>query len=307
VLCCTPILVWNIQYDWASIRFHLQDRQTGGGGFNSTRGLQFIISQAAAVGPALLIVSLSTLLVAFNRLTLSTWRFIAFVSVPPLLIFSTQAFFAEFKPHWPAPAYPVLFIGASQWFFSGFGIASNWLRKTMQWTAAVLVVLFFAIVNPLFYVGSLYPIVPRLVRLFAPAALWEAKFDPTNDLYGWDEAAAEVKRIRSDMLKQGLPEPFLSAYRYQLVAQLAFATGERVWKVSDTRDQYTFVQTREEMRALKGRDSLYVYDQRFPRDPNNDNLFQACEQKSQLDVKREGELAHTFYIWLCHGYSGYGG
>ena len=50
----------------------------------------------------------------------------------------------------------------------------------------------------LFHVAVLSPVLPKVAQLFVPAANWDPKFDPTNDLYGWDQLAVHLEKIRKD-------------------------------------------------------------------------------------------------------------
>ncbi|MES2856438.1 MAG: glycosyltransferase family 39 protein [Bdellovibrionota bacterium] len=298
---CLPIILWNVQYDWPSLKFHLKERQSGGGGANYNRWIQFFVSQAVALGPVLFVACVSALVVAFRRFMNPKWRFIALVSSPPLLIFTAQALFAEFKPHWPAPSYPLLFIGVSVLYF-------EWRdRKAKSFTRKTLVAFtafYFVLLNGLFYTAGLMPIIPKLARSFAPQADWDPKFDPTNDLYGWPEVVAEVNKIRDSEEAAGLGRPFLSSSRYQLVSQIAFAAQEPVIRVSPTKDQYTFTQTEEILAPYLGKNSIFITDHRYERDPNTDPTFESCEKRDQFKFYRREELSRIFNIWICRGFKG---
>jgi hypothetical protein len=309
-ICCAPILIWNAQYDWPSLRFHLQERQSGGGGANFTRWSQFFITQAIALGPALFLVCVATLAVAWSRLKDVRWRVIAWVTSPLLILFTVQALFAEFKPHWPAPAYPLLILGACQLWQEGFGLRS---QRSIQAARVTLTALVLVLVVPLvliFHVGAVVPILPKIARWGANIAHaplnWDPKFDPTNDLYGWPEVASHVRSLQEDAVIRGEARPFLASSRYQLVAQLAFASGENVERVVQSRDQYTFTQTPSQWKPLVGQNALYVDDQRFERDPRNDHMFTSCDKLAPFIFKRDSETARIFNIWSCHSFKGFG-
>jgi dolichol-phosphate mannosyltransferase len=303
-LLCFPIIAWNIQYDWPTLKFHLHDRQTGGGGANFTRWGQYWASQAVALGPALFLVVLATGVVAARRFQDRRWRFLLVLSAPTFLIFTAQALYAEFKPHWPAPAYTLMFIGVAEWGRQGFGFAAQSTQKTARIAIAALVLAIVVPLNVVFHVGCVWPVIPKLARAFGAGATWEPKFDPTNDMYGWEKAAEEAKKIREEFAQRGERLPFLSSSRYQLVSQLAFVTQERVWRVSPGRDQYTFWQTDEDLNSIKGEPSIFITDNRFERDPRNDNIFESCEPRPPLDVYRGTELARRFHIYVCKGFRG---
>lgn len=303
---CLPIIVWNVHYSWPTLKYHLHDRQTGGGGANFNRWGQFFASQAIILSPALFLLCLGAWGYAITHWRDRRWRFLFLLSAPTFLLFAAQALFAEFKPHWTTPAFSLLFIGAAELLRSGFGLAEGRGRRWAQTVVAFAIAVIVVPLNILFYTGTLTPVIPKLARWFAPSAPWEPKFDPTNDLFGWPEVAAEAERVRLDWAqKSGESKPFLSSSRYQLVAQLAFVTGEQVWRVSPGSDQYSFWQTPETWRPLIGQSSIFITDNRFERDPRNDQIFSSCELLPPFDVYRSDELARRFNLWLCHGFLGF--
>jgi dolichol-phosphate mannosyltransferase len=52
-LCCLPILNWNWSQGWPSFKFHLADRQAGGGGLSFTRWGQYVAAQVVLLSPIL--------------------------------------------------------------------------------------------------------------------------------------------------------------------------------------------------------------------------------------------------------------
>lgn len=299
-----PILIWNMELGWPTLSFHLHDRHTGGGGANFSRWGQFWASQAIALGPALLLGCLGTWLLALKRWRDRRWRFLFVLSAPTFFLFCFQALYSEFKPHWPAPAYTLAFLGFAEWAREGFGLASPRAQVWARGIVATLVLLIFIPLNGLFYAGTVWPLIPKIARSVAPQAPWDPKFDPTNDLFGWEKAVARARAIQADFVARGEAEPFLSSSRYQLVAQIAFIAQERVWRVSPGRDQYTFWQSPEDLLSLKGLSSIYITDHRYERDPRNDFIFESCEEQEPEVVMRSDEVARKFYIWLCRGFLG---
>lgn len=299
-LFCLPIILWNAGYDWPTLKYHLHDRQTGGGGANFSRWGQFFVTQSILLGPALLVLCWAVWWRGLRAWSDRRWRFLTVLTLPTFALFCAQALFAEFKPHWPAPAYSLLLIGAAELLREGWQTGR---RRAWQAVTALILVIIVPI-NFLFYIGSVVPVIPKIARVVAPSAPWEPKFDPTNDLYGWDLAIEEAHKLRVEAASRGEPEPFLASSRYQLVAQIAFASQERVWRVSPGNDQYGFWQTPSEWQLLLGRDAIFITDQRFERDPRGDQVFKDCEPKTPVRYFRGDELARQFNIWYCRGFLG---
>lgn len=298
-----PVLIWNGQHEWGSFAYHLHGRQTGGGGINFTRWLQFWVTQAAFFTPTVLILNLAALVTALLRSSDPRWRYLFWLSMPTLALFTIQALFAEFKPHWPAPAHFTLLIASAKLLEEGFGGREDFQRsrrrRIVGWAIAVFVVPLFI----LFHVAVLSPVIPKLAQFFIPAANWDPKFDPTNDLYGWDELAKHLNKIRDDRVANGTGRPYLASSRYQLVAQLAFATKERVYRLSPGTDNYTYLQTPDVIEKLRDKPMLFVSDNRYERDPRGDiaytGVFSMCAELEPFVFKRGDIYARTFRIYDC--------
>jgi hypothetical protein len=298
-----PVLIWNGQHEWGSFAYHLHGRQTGGGGANFTRWLQFWVAQAAFFTPVVLILNLVGLMTAILRSSDARWRYLFWLAFPTLLLFTVQALFAEFKPHWPAPAHFTLLIASAKLLEEGFGGREDFQRSARRrlvgWAIAIFVVPLFI----LFHVAVLSPVIPKLAQFFVPAANWDPKFDPTNDLYGWDALAKHLSKIRDDRVANGTGRPYLASSRYQLVAQLAFATKERVYRLSPGADNYTYLQTPDVIEKLRDRPMLFISDNRYERDPRGDiayyGVFSMCAELEPFVFKRGDIYARTFRIYDC--------
>ena len=95
----------------------------------------------------------------------------------------------------------------------------------------------------------------------------------------------------------------MASSRYQLVSQLAFATKEKVYRLSPGTDHYTFLQTPEVMGALKDKPMIFVSDNRYERDPRGDialyGVFSMCAELEPFVFSRNGVYARTFRIYDC--------
>lgn len=286
ILLCLPILIWNYQRDWPSLAFHLHDRQVSGAGLNFSRWGQFWASQLFINTPALFVLLIVVTVMAFKRWQDEKWRFLLLTSLPVFLLFSTQALFSEFKPHWPAPAYIPLLVGLA-------GLMDQW-KPTSRRRVMACVGLFLIPINLFLYIQAVYPLVPR----FLPTSQWNPQWDPMNDLYGWKEAGHRAVELQHQTGK----ETFLASSRYQTVSQLAFATRQTVIRTSRGKDHYSYYQTEQELSSYDGQDAIFVVDLRYVHNPNKDGVFDSCEKVDELNVERFGELAHRFEFWLCKNF-----
>lgn len=97
-----PVLIWNLENDWASFRFH-----TGraGGGVNPSNFVTMLVAQAIYVFPTLFVCSVLSLLKKEN------WkdpgrRLLLFTGLLPLIMFNPLYLFSSGTlPHWTLPGW----------------------------------------------------------------------------------------------------------------------------------------------------------------------------------------------------------
>lgn len=303
VIAMFPVFIWNAKNGWPSFAYHLSERQGGGGGANFVRWAQFWVSQAGFFTPVIFLLNMSSILITLFRSNEIQWRYLFWLSFPTIALFTGQALFAEFKPHWTAPGHFTLLIASAKLFEEGFGgreeFQKTFRRRVVGWSTAMFLIPLFV----LFHVAVLSPAIPAVAQAVMPAANWDPKFDPTNDLYGWPELAKHLNAIRDDREKNGTSRPYLASSRYQLVSQLAFATKEKVYRLSPGTDHYTFLQTPDVMGALKDKPMIFVSDNRYERDPRGDialyGVFSMCAELEPFVFSRNGVYARTFRIYDC--------
>lgn len=295
VFCIFPLVEWNYQHDWQSFQFQFANRFRGTSPFRLSRTLEFTASQMATLGPVLFFAYIATAVLALRRWQDLRWRFLACLSLPLFCIFAIQSAFSDFKPHWPAPAYPLFIIGLSAWMM-------EWKATLRRTVLAVQLGLVFPLVV-LFHVGTIVPVIPSVVKMVLPGIEWQPKFDPTNDLYGWDEVGRDAVTLADDLARTRPQRPFISSERYQIVAQLAFALQSDVYRVLEDVDNYSFSQE-QVLSLLVGRDTIFVSDGRFPRDPHDQDRFATCDPIKKTTVYRGSQVAREFQIWFCTDYRG---
>lgn len=294
-LLTLPIIIWNIDHGWPSFYFQFYQRHSTGG-FRYVEWLKYWASQMVFVTPVLYFVFILVLYDSFKKIKDDDkYIWVLCFSLPVLIIFSLQALISEFKPHWPAPGYLALMIGCGA-FWKNLKNQKYLLKRINKNILLLFIFLFLLPINLFFYLETIYPFAPKIYRFINNEKVWNPKWDPTNDLYGWDQVAKKIKEIRIDLGD----EFFLAAHRYQLVAPLSFYMKERVWSFSELTDHYDFVQTKDDFLKLKGKSALFISDNRYPLRPHIlNNYFNSCTNLEKLEILRFNERARIFDFWKC--------
>ncbi len=298
--CTVPVILWNVQHDWASVRLHFTRHAAAG--FTLRQAGMFLGGQVLYYSPLLWGAYLYALVVAARRglrgredvapKRSRAYAFVAILSLPALSFFTVVGFWTpESEPHWTAMGYVPLVLAAAMLWDERWPVGGAPTRRlrNFAWIAtglpAVLLVLAHVhILTPLFV-----PLVPERDR----------SRDLVAETSGWREVGARTRAIAATMRN-----PVLLHYHYTKCSQLWLSVNGELPLVclNDRQDQFDFWQDEA---ALVGRDMLYVTDSVYDRRPDTLWRFDRCaEETPRLAIRRGGYLLRTFTFWRCEGYRG---
>jgi 4-amino-4-deoxy-L-arabinose transferase-like glycosyltransferase len=263
-----PVLLWNLQQDWASFGFILGGRHAGlsatpAGGIGWLLGVvlflspflllpiaEFLLSRrkSAAEDMARLVFVLSSLAilgVSLVTATLFHWNLVAYLAALPFLAFHLRWRWL----YWAQIAYGTLFLG--------------------------LVMVNYAIV-PLTDVSAIRD----------EASAW---------VYGWDETAEAVAAARS-----AHDAGFIAAADYTTASLLGFAMRDRdVTSLSPKTEQYDFW---FDAGAHRGEDAILFGDLWRPLTSDVQSQFESVELLQEIQVSRMGKPLDVHLIYLGRGF-----
>jgi len=196
-----PVLIWNAQHEWASFARQF-GRVTSGGKPTVVYFLEFIGAYLGLASPVIAILAAHGVWIV-GRCAVRTRNpsevMLAATMVPLLLYCLVHTMHARVEANWPAPIYPTLAICAA---ISLAGVAQTHIRRRLEWAALSL----GFVLSGLLYVHAINPIIsgPQIR-------------DPTAQLRGWAQLAAEVDKLR---VAQGAE--WIATSSYATTGQLAF-------------------------------------------------------------------------------------
>jgi hypothetical protein len=294
LVCALPVLLWNLEHDWPSLRYHLG--RHGAAGLGLEQAGMFFGGQALYYSPLLWVALLWALAVAVRRglgaARQRAWAFLATTSLVPLLFFSAVGLWTpEAEPHWTAMGYLPLCVALALLFPEKWEAPPSRRRTALRafaWVAALLPAILIVAVHLHLTTALFVPLVPERDR----------PRDLMTETTGWDEVGLRAASIAARM-----DRPFLVHYHYTKCAQIAWATRGRlpVACLNDRVDQFDFWQ---DERALLGRDALYVTDTVYARPPREVWRFDRCDEEPPLEIRRGGYFLRRFSFWRCSGYRG---
>jgi undecaprenyl-diphosphatase len=296
-----PVVIWNIQNNWASFGFQLQH---GFGKslpeFSFTLFGRSIGAQAGYVSPFLFIFYCYVMYVLIKDSFFKKQRDALFVisfSLPVLFFFNAIATFNEILPHWPAMGYLILTI------YAAYIINKFWdngkFRKIIYFSCGFA--LFLDLMVPIHCMYKVIPIEPFLPQKEAEKVEYgipKAEIvDVSNDLFGWKELSNEINKIYDTYPEKN--KPFLFTHKSYLASQIYFYTPDkRVYCFSDKIDAYDLWQ--RDILNLKNKDGLFITSNMFDfRNPENIYPFSDFEEPIEVPIYRNNKLVKKFWITKC--------
>ena len=210
--CSAPIVIWNLQHDWVSLRHVLAQAGLGGEHPGPRLGnvAELVGSQLGVVSPGILAaMALTTARFFGKRITTDreAHAFLLGTSLPVIAFFFLWSFYSKVEANWAAPA----------WLTLTIALAADWderLRRDAEKAARFAAWIALALVPGILLVlVAHFPQALGLVGIRLPARL-----DPTSRLRGWRELGTTVGAIETS---SGAPLP-LAAASYQMTSELAF-------------------------------------------------------------------------------------
>ena len=282
LIVITPVLYWNAEHDWISIRYQL------GHGFRALEWewSRFALSQFGqffAYAPGLFLFGLIALAAGLRSLRERGTQLTLFLVVPVLLLFLSGSGREETLPHWTALAWAGVTPLATRW------IMNHWTQRTVRLTA------YFSAGYSLALIALLYAL------LLVPTLPFPGSRHPLSPLLGWPEAAARATQLRADFERTS-PQAVLLVPNWTLASRLAWYARPLPVQVTDTRfDQFDLwfgTPAPGTHGVLVAPDVMRKTARRIQA------RFESCREVEPLVIARDGRVVVTFHYYLCRDYRG---
>ncbi|RYZ19668.1 MAG: glycosyltransferase family 39 protein [Chitinophagaceae bacterium] len=184
VALMSPILVWNLQNDFITYRFH-SDRVTVRDGIHLTGFAREVGGQVLYNNPVIVVVTIMALVAAFRkRFALPpALRQYLFIALPMILVLLGIALFRDTLPHWSGPAWVTLLPLAAIW---GAELRRHSFHRLLRGAGAFTVVLCALALGLTFFWPGTMGAKDRTDYGFG---------DFTLDLHGWGQVAPQFQAL----------------------------------------------------------------------------------------------------------------
>ena len=295
----SPILIWNIENDFITYRFHSERvTVTNESSIHVGELLKEILGQLVINNPFNVVLIVYFFLKNFSSKAKATVQLFKLIGVPLLLIIFGIALFRTTLPHWSGPAYisllPIAAIGLSE---------INFLKYKIITTCAFLytVLLFSLIIIAVnFYAGTYSNI----------KGLQLGKNDISLDAYGWKEGGEKFAAFYKTKHTNNNKPPLVCNTWWGGHDEYYFARPLDIKMIGLgpvlNIHQYAWRLTKDTLRL--NMDTAYTiihsYDY-FDAKKAFENYYSKIDSVQTIPIIRGGKPAYNFYVWRLSGWKKY--
>ncbi len=282
MLFITPVIYWNWQHDWLSIRFQLQ-HGAGNPHWSWTIFLQSQFIQFIAYTPLLYITGYFILFRSAYWWRQPAIQFIGLIALSYLLVFLWSAGHTRVLPHWPS-------LG---WIFTmvllAYHIQQHWSR--WHWRLLSYTIFTYAIGSIIFFISLAY-------YFWLPLPLLS---NPIHDLYGWPIAATIAKQELSSVPHDDKLAPGLFVTNWTLASRLAWYSQLPV-QIADNHSQTNQFDLWFG-RPVTGAYGIVVVPAGWQVNQGETaGNFSHCQLQRQIAIQKQGKLLNQFALYYCYGF-----
>ncbi len=282
MLVISPVLYWNMQHDWISIKFQLH-HGVPEKPWLITNIIIAQLGQFILYTPVVYITGLlATISVLKNRNASREEKFILAFSLPVLLLFTFSGGYERTLPHWPALGWIALSPLMAKW------LIEHWQSKTVR----------------IFGYGgfSLSFILIITLSLAMATNLLPFKEDrhPLSDIYGWKEAGEQAVKLQKQMQQETGKPAYIFVSNWSHFARVAWYIRPVPVKVADLRfGQFTLWYGN----ADTGENGILFIPSGYQYRPTEIfKRFERCEEQQPYTYKLDNKVATTYRFYKCYSY-----
>ena len=302
LVCCIPVLYWNIQNDFISFSFH--SNRVGGGKLNfGTFGTE-LAGEFLYNNPVNFVLAIIAIIMSFKgkiKLEKPALRLILCIVLPMIAVFLFFSLTRPTLPHWNAPAYVLLILLTAIWLRDK-NTNSERLPKSITATLCVLIVTLIIGVSEI-KTGFI-----PLDRHTEPEMLGRNDF--TLDMYGWKQLETKFADFRQQKIAEGVmhEENGIVADEWFPLANLDYYVarplGMKVMGIGYLEKLHKYMWINEERGGFKKSESFwFLTDSRYLKNPNSlyPGGFESIEPLGTITITRCGKSAKNFFVYSCKG------
>lgn len=303
LIIASPILLWNIHYDFLTYRFNSERVVVKGFSMDFHGLLTEILGQFFINNP-LNVIFIFIALIAWIKHSISRYPALSifnFIGLLPPVILLYISVYRTTLPHWSGPAYVSL-----------IPIAAIWLSAVCKEKVARMLVM----ISIVFYL--LFMITCPLVINFYPGTFGnktgeaQGKGDLTIDIYGWKEAANRFDSIYKKETSTGvipLNTPLVCNKWWGAHIEYYFChpLGIPMIGLGEMKELHEYMWTNELQKEKVNLSSAYCVinsNDYYNVHENFDKYYSKIDTVEVIPIQRNGLPAYKYYVFRLNGWKG---
>ena len=300
----SPIFFWNLQYDFATYKFHSQRVVVDGWTLNLRSFVEEVLGQVFFNNPVNFFIATTALLTGWRWMHRLRYRFsfLAYMALPLIIVLLYLSLFRTVYPHWSGPAY-VSLIPISAAFLAR---RSSLQQLFPRWIKAALTA------TLLFMAG--WP----LVLHYYPGT-WGSKQgialgtdDVSLDRYGWKKAGAAFAAYYKDQLSSGAVAPgtplvcntWWGAHVEYYFGRPANATMMGLGKLQQVHHYQWTNSLRKDTVNMQQAFCIVPSDEYYNPAKAYRDYYSQVKLVRKITLSRNGFVARHFYVYRLSGWKG---
>lgn len=297
VIIFLPVIVWNAQHDWVTVRHTAGQAHVADGLRVSIKSfIEFAGSQLGVVTPVIFVLMMGALWKIRSPLTPplpplvrggeeGEGKFLFWFSVPVVVFFFAKSLQGKVQPNWAMTGYITGIIAFSKVFLDG------WKMKRPSLKALVIT-------------GIALSLLLTVVAHYPSKFHLPPKLDPSSRLRGWNDLGRQIQEYHEEMQKRG--NVFIFSDSYQTASELAFYVkghpATYCVNLGRRMNQYDLWPGFHNLIHYNG---IFVTIGDVELHPRIGDAFQSCERRV-VKVHDKERILREFTVFLCYDFKGIG-
>jgi len=294
-LIFSPVIIWNIQNDWVTLR-----HTAGHAGI--TEGFRISLKNFGAfLGSQIGVITPIIFFMAFYSLFKSDkpnlqHRFLFFFCIPVIAFFILKSLQGKVQANWAMHGYITAIIAFTIYYLNPeHRILKNWKPIFIKSLLIAGIMIAFMVTALTHY--------PSLINI-------PAKLDPTSRLRGWDKLGNEVGKIYYSLLKKG--DVIIFSDSYQVSSQLAFYVkgnpvtycinlGRRMNQYDLWEDINSYIERNKNKKIFN---AIFVKIGNIELPSELAKMADSYEKKILTVYDKKNNILRQYTIFICYNFKG---
>ncbi len=307
LLVASPVLIWNIKYDFISFTFHGNRVGFFDNGIRFDFFLQQLIGNVFYNNPIIFFIILIAVIVSLKNkrlIDLEYQRLFFFIALPLIFVVLFFSLFRFTLPHWSAPAYSTLIIMGAGFFRAQKGSK----REKIPVVIKIALLLLVTVVT----FGALqvsYGVVQYPNKSSKPENL--GRNDITLDMYGWKNSSVIFQRLDSIWVARKMisEDAVIISHKWFPAAHIDYYFARPLNKdllVINTIDQiHKYAWINHKRTSLQAGDTaMFICTSRYYADPVElyGKNFKKIERKGRIVIRQGSFAKGNVFIFFMYDY-----